>query len=153
MNKTWQVVLAFLVVFVAGGAIGSVFTLRFAPAPMRVKGPGNKNGQPEEFGPRLVGRWVLQNDELNLTPDQKEKVRAIVWDAAEDLQRTRVETAHSAMLLLEDMQDKISAVLSPEQRDHFHQMVENQRQRFQRFSREYQRRALQDAQEARTGER
>jgi Spy/CpxP family protein refolding chaperone len=152
VNKTWQVVLAFLVVFVAGGAIGSVFTLRLASAPSARTGNGQeKNGRPEEFGPRLVGRWILQDNQLNLTAEQKEKIRPIIWDAAEDLQRTRVETAHSATLLLENMQDRISEVLNPEQQNRFHQMVENQRERFQRFTRDYQRRALLDAQQAKSG--
>lgn len=148
MNKTWQVVLAFLVVFAAGGAIGAVFALRFASDR---EAPAGRPplAKPEDFGPRLVGRWVLQNNQLDLTPAQKEQVRSIVWDTAEDLQRTRVETAHSAVLLLENMQDQIDAVLNPEQRVRFHQMVQNQRERFARFTKEYQRRAMEDAQQAR----
>lgn len=150
MNKTWQVVLAYLVVFVAGGAVGGVFALRYA-GEMQARWERPAPGRPEDFGPRLVGRWVLQNNQLDLTPAQKEKVRAIVWDTAEDLQRTRVETAHSAVLLLEYMQDQIDAVLTPEQRARFHQMVQNQRERYARFTKEYQRRAMRDAQEARSG--
>lgn len=154
MNKTWQVVLAFLVVFVAGGAIGSVFTLRYAMEPKRGgQGPaGDPNSlaraKPEDFGPALMRRWLLNSNQLGLTPEQKEQIRPIFFNTAENLQRGREENQHNIILLIEHMQDEIAANLTPAQRDKFYQLIQNQRDKLNRYTKELKRRAMmQQAQE------
>jgi Spy/CpxP family protein refolding chaperone len=149
VNKTWQVVLAFLVVFVAGGAIGSVFTLRLlAERRPAGQGPGTDpnsiaRAKPEDFGPALMRRWLLNSNQLGLTPAQKEKIRPIFFDTAEDLQRDREENQHSIILLIEHMQDEIAANLTPEQRNKFYQLIQSQRDKMNRYNKELKRRAMQ----------
>ena len=147
MNKTWQVVLAFLVVFVAGGAIGSVFTLRLAvmdKAPVTHGADPNSTARakPEDFGPVLMRRWLLNSNQLGLTQEQREKIRPIFFDTAEDLQRAREESQHSYVLLIEHMQDEIAANLTPGQRDKFYSLIQNQREKLNRYTKELKRRAM-----------
>ena len=147
MNKSWQVVLAFLVVFVAGGAIGSVFTLRYAVPPAKPPEAAAADptsiarAKPEDFGPQLMHRWLLNSNQLGLTQAQREKIRPIFFDTAEDLQRAREENQHSYVLLLEHMQDEIAANLTPAQRDKFYTLIQNQRDKLNRYTKEMKRRA------------
>ena len=149
MKQTWQVVLAFLVVFVAGGAIGSVFALRYdldhKPAVPAVDPNSTARAKPEDFGPVLMRRWLLNSNQLALTPEQKEKIRPIFFDTAEDLQRAREESQHGYILLIEHMQDEIAANLTAPQRDKFYQLIQNQREKLNRYTKELQRRAKQQA--------
>ncbi len=133
MNGTsWKVILAFLVVFVAGGAIGTVFTLRLAP-PVASQPP-----KPEQFGPQLMRRF-LRNNRFGLTPAQFAQIRPIVADAAEELRRTQRENQHSSILIIERMQDAIAAVMTPEQRAKFNKSIKETRQRMQQYNQELQR--------------
>ena len=136
MNKSWRVVVAFAVVFLFGGVIGAVCGLRFAPLPEPPRPPG----RPEQFGAQLMRRWMNAN-QLALTPEQKQRIRPIIFDTAESLGRLRRDTGHSAELMIEHMQDEIAALLTPEQRDRFNVMIERQRERVQKFNQQQQWRA------------
>lgn len=143
MNKSWQVVFAFIVVFLAGGAIGAVFTLRYLTPPLPPRGVDSvQRVKPEEFGPAMIRRW-MNSSQLGLTQAQREKIRPIIFDTAEDLQRAQIERTHDYVLLLEHMQDEIAAILTAPQRDKFYQMIQNQRNAM--TQRERQRRAMQAA--------
>jgi hypothetical protein len=128
MNKTWHVVLAFLVVFVAGGAIGSILELHYGP---KLPAP-NALPRPEQFMPQLAKRWM--NNQLNLSANQKEKILPVINDAAEDMRRLRGEATHNGELILEHMQDEIAAVLTPAQRIRFDNLIETNRARLRQFS-------------------
>lgn len=142
MNKSWQVVLAFIVVFLAGGAIGSVFTLRYAPTPKAQVVPAAVVGvaRPEDFGPPLMRRWLLNTNQFKLTPAQREKIRLITFDTAEDMRRLQVENVNSGNLLIDHMQDEIASVLTQPQRDRYYQQIQLQRDKIAKFRQELQRR-------------
>jgi hypothetical protein len=127
MNSRWKVVLAFIFVFVMGGAFAwAIFQRPLAP-------PGPKpNGRPENFEPQLTMRWLRMN-QLELTPEQKQAIRPIVGDTAEKLRRLRRDAQHNAQLLIEQMQDSVAAQLTPQQKDRFDQMIQRQRQRLNQF--------------------
>ena len=149
MNKSAQVVLAFIVVFLAGGAIGSVFTLRDLTPPAPKVDPNTAvHSRPEDIGPVMLRRWLLNSNQLGLTQDQREKIRPIFFDTAEDLRRAQIENAHSYTLLLEHMQDEIASVLTPSQRNQFYQLIQNQREKLNRYTKELQRRAMNQARDA-----
>lgn len=133
MNKTWKVVLAFIVVFVAGAAFGGVLTLSLGRLMATRLQP-----RPQAFGAQLMMQW-MRSGQLDLTPEQREKVRPIVASTTEELRRLRREDAHNAQLLIERMQDQIGAILTPEQRNRFILMIQRQRERMQRFMQEQQR--------------
>jgi Spy/CpxP family protein refolding chaperone len=132
MNNSWKVVVAFFVVFLFGGAIGAVGVLRFwRPA---VPPPSTP---PAQFGWQLMRRWVASN-QLDLTAEQKAKIRPIVFETAESLRRLRRDTLYSEQVALEHMQDQISALLTPEQRAKFAEMIEVQRTRMRRYIQQQQ---------------
>lgn len=136
MNKNWKIIVAFVAVFLFGGVIGAVCGLRFAQRPVFPRPPL----RPEQFDAQLMHRWMNAR-QLALTPEQKQRIRPIVFEAAESLRRLRRETLHSGSLIIEHMQDEIAALLNPEQRDRFNTMIQVQRERVQRFNQEQQRRA------------
>lgn len=133
MNKTWKVVLAFIVVFVAGATFGGVLTLSLGRLMAARLQP-----RPQAFGAQLMMQW-MRSGQLDLTPEQREKVRPIVASTTEELRRLHREDAHNAQLLIERMQDQIGAILTPEQRNRFILMIQRQRERMQRFMQEQQR--------------
>ena len=128
MNKTWQVVLAFLVVFVSGGAIGSIVELHYGPK----LPPPNVLPRPEQFMPQLAKRCM--NNQLNLTAEQKVKIQPVIDDAAEDMRRLRSEATHSGELILEHMQDEIAVFLTPPQRIRFDNLIQTNRERLRQYS-------------------
>ena len=131
MNNAWKVGVAFVVVFIAGGAIGWVLTLRYANPP-----PWHQPTRPENFGAQLMRRWVQAN-RLGLSPEQQLAIRPIVSDTAEALRRLQRDNQHTAQLLIEQMQDKVAAQLTPAQRDTFNELILAQRQRLQRYIQEH----------------
>jgi hypothetical protein len=166
MKESWKIAIAFLVVFLCGGAIGSVYSLRYAkmqiqaeqnqpfqqipPGPPGQPGqPGPRGGrmgqspvQPENFGVQLMNRWLRFN-QLGLTPEQRQQIRPIVNETAESLRRLRQENLHSGELIIEKMQDQVTVILSPAQRAKFESLINQQRQRMQQFTRQQQFRAAQ----------
>ncbi len=77
-------------------------------------------------------------NQIQPTPEQREKIRPLVDQAAEDLRRLRLDTAHSTEVTLEQLQDQIAALLTPEQRERFNEMIQRSRDRFQRYNFEQQ---------------
>jgi len=92
---------------------------------------------PERFGPQLMRRFVNQ---VQPTPEQRDKIRPLVNDTAEELRRLQRDTAHHTEVVLEHLEDQIAAVLTPAQRDHFNDLVQNWRAAFQRYNFEQQQR-------------
>ena len=79
-------------------------------------------------------------NQLHPTPAQREQIRPLVDQAAESLRRLRADTAHTTEVTLEHLEDQISAVLQPAQRDRFNELIARWREAFQRFNQEQQRR-------------
>ena len=165
MKQSWKIVVAFLVVFLAGGAIGSVFSLRYAktqvqalqqfqPAPLGPQEPPGQPGQPggrrgqrgqpqpqpENFGVQVMNRW-LRSNQLDLTPEQRQQIRPIVNDTQESLRRLHRDDLHNGEIIIEKMQDQVAAVLTPAQRAKFDNMINQQRRRMQQYIQLQQRRA------------
>jgi|SRR5580658_2848390 hypothetical protein len=92
---------------------------------------------PQQFGPELMRRF---SNQLDLTQAQRQQLRPIVMESSEKLRRLRDETAHSAELLIENLQDQISAVLTPDQRARFDEMIERWREKVRNYTMERQRR-------------
>ena len=128
MNKSWKVVLAFAVVFLAGGACGWVLTLRFGGSQAAPRGVN----RPADIGVQLMTRWVRFN-QLDLSDEQKVVIRPLISTAAEQLRRLQRDDRHNAQLIIERMQDAIAAELSPEQRNRFDDLIRNQRQMLNRY--------------------
>lgn len=123
-----------MVVFVAGGAIGSVFTLRYAKTPPAAA----PQRAPEQINVHLLQRW-LQFNQLNLTPWQRQRIRPIIADGNEDIRRLVRENLRNEQIIIEHVQDEIAAILNPAQRKDFNDMIALQRQRLEQFRQDQQR--------------
>jgi hypothetical protein len=105
------------------------------------RGPGGLP-TPEQFGPRLMQRFVNQI-KPSPTPEQRDQIRPLVNQAAEELRRLRQETAHSTELTLEHLEDQISAILTPAQRDRFGDLIQKWRDDFEKYNAAQQQRQAQ----------
>lgn len=167
MDKPWKVIFAFVAVFIAGAVFGGLFTLRasgkrFAGPPRsemprphpdrddpRGGAPGLPKGGPggqAAMAPALL-RQITQR--LNLTSEQKEKIRPLVNRAAEDLQRIRRESLADSTRVMERMYEDVGAQLTPEQRRELEtlrkkmqeRVAEERRKRGEALQQEWQKRA------------
>jgi Spy/CpxP family protein refolding chaperone len=97
MNNLWKVILAFIVVFLAGAICGR-------PVLNRLLEPPHVS---------MMDRFTKQ---LSLTPIQQEKIRPIVLQAQQETQRLRKENMKAFMEVMDRTHAAISAELTPEQR-------------------------------------
>jgi Asp-tRNA(Asn)/Glu-tRNA(Gln) amidotransferase A subunit family amidase len=77
------------------------------------------------------------------TPEERDQIRPLVNQAAEDLRRLRQETAHSTEKTLEHLEDQIAAILTPAQRDRFSDLIQHWRDDFQKYNSDQQQRQAQ----------
>lgn len=148
MDKSWRVVLAFIGIFIAGTVTGGLITLQVvqkvadrrhgqvfrANAQNQVgQTPAGQQSQPPQLGPQLIRRFVMQ---LDLTAEQREKIKPIELRGAEEIRRAVRDARHSTDVILERTQDEIGAILTPEQRTKFEEMVARARERIQKYRQE-----------------
>lgn len=121
--KDWKVILAVVLVFVAGAVTGSVLTfLHFTHA---------------FEGGFTVEHWnaktmkMLQKD-LNLTPEQEPKVRAVVEQTGEQFRQTFGQAIRVAGTNLVVSWRRIDQVLTPEQRLIYQRKCEEFRQKLKK---------------------
>ena len=117
------IVLCMVGIFAAGGATGVFVTLRF----VRHHGPVD----------RFVGRQLdKMTRDLELTPEQHEQVEKILRDGTEQLSALRHESIRQGAAKIREMNEKIAAVLNPDQKAKFEEFLKKQRERIRRFQQE-----------------
>src|SRR3954463_6008176 len=114
MDKSWRVIFAFAGIFIAGVVAGVLLAPRiFSQAADRRGGPWLQARPPiqrnQPLGPQLFRQFTEQ---LNLPPEEREKIKPIELRVTEELRRLRRETQHNTDLALQHMQDEISEVLT-----------------------------------------
>ena len=114
----WQIRLAVLLIFaigfVAGALVVNFYDSRHFSAMSR-----NARG----------GRFDRIFDRLNLTPDQKDQVKAIFDDARAQLNDIRKESEPKSREVRKQTDDRLQAVLTPEQWQQFQQTMEEMREK------------------------
>ncbi len=143
MARTWQVILATVVIFIAGLVTGgaTAFGIVRWVGHHRGLNPGAlaqgspRAGQPMQFGPLQLRR--LEN-KLDLTDEQRARIAPILNRTGEELGRDRREVQLRTALAIEKMQDDVAEALTPPQREKFEEMVAQQRARFQQLRRSLQ---------------
>jgi Spy/CpxP family protein refolding chaperone len=75
----------------------------------------------------MRGRFDRIFDKLNLTPDQKDQVRAIFDDARAQLNEVRKESEPKSREVRKQTDARLQAVLTPEQWEQFQQMMDEVR--------------------------
>jgi Spy/CpxP family protein refolding chaperone len=124
MNKPWQVCLILFAIFAAGIVSGGLVAFRVA-----------RRNAPHFPAPEV---WVARrfdqlNRELNLTPQQKERVAPIVKRGTEELVKWHRQSLRASREVLERMEKDIAAELTPEQRTKFEQYLNARRERIRRL--------------------
>lgn len=121
MNKTWKVVLAFTAVFLAGAIFGGLLMLRAGP-----RWAQRRAAPALPALPPAVLRHMA--DRLELTNEQKEKIRPLVDGAEDEIRQIRQVSLKETGLILRRLQQTIAAELTPEQRKKLEKMQERQRE-------------------------
>ena len=111
----WQVRLAALIIFVIGFIAGALAMNIY-------------RGQraPSAYGDRR-GRFEETLDKLNLTQDQKTQVKAIFDDARAQLGQLRKESEPKFREVRKQTEERLKAVLEPEQWEQFQQIMSEAR--------------------------
>ena len=113
MTKPWQIWLVLIAIFttgaVAGGLVERHIARRHAPPP------------PELWVGRQIERVA---SEVNLTPEQAERIRPIIKANIDDLIKLR----HQAFDIIDRMEKQVAAELTPEQRTKYEQILQEHRE-------------------------
>ena len=120
MQLNWKVLAAFTGIFIAGavtgGFVGVPLSHRFGPKPITA----------DQFGPQQMKKMTEQ---LDLTPEQREKLKPIFKQAGDDLKTTRKEAFKATNDIFERMETAISLQLTDTQRVRFNAMQAEERER------------------------
>jgi len=116
----WKVVLLVLATFVVGAVTGAFFVMGSAKDEML------RNGDPRRFFSNTPERWV---SEMKLTPDQQQKIRPILRQIDDELTNLRAMDLRETNGILSRGEDRIDAIVTPEQRPRLRQTFERRRQR------------------------
>ena len=119
MNKSWKVVLAFTAIFLAGAVFGGLLAMRIGPRLLQRRIPPP---------PSLPGVLRHFADRLDLTAEQKEKIRPMVERAEEEIRGLRQSSLKATGVILRRLQQEFSGELTPDQRKKLEKMVERQRE-------------------------
>jgi Spy/CpxP family protein refolding chaperone len=121
MNKTWKVVLAFTAVFLAGAIFGGLLAMRAGPRLAQRRGAPALPAMP----PAVLRHMA---DRLELTNEQKEKIRPLVDRAEEEIRQLRQVSIKETGLILRRLQQTLAVELNSDQRKKLEKMQERQRE-------------------------
>jgi len=128
--NTWKPILAALVIFAAGVVTGGL-TVNLRKQPARPKGTvvaKKPVAMPREL--RELSRRMQA--ELDLTPEQRERIEAIIHDSQERVKTLRDEIGQKEF---REMRQKIRSELTPEQRKKFAELMQRYDERKKRDER------------------
>ena len=124
MNK-WKAIAGVLLVFILGGLAGVFGTMCIC----RHRGEWLMKGGPHTYGEAVVRRL---DHELKLSEEQRRQVEVIVTDARTEIKELRKQAQPKIDAVFNQAVNRISAILSPEQRVKFEKFVEKRRERMKR---------------------
>jgi Spy/CpxP family protein refolding chaperone len=116
----WKVVLLVLATFVVGVVTGAFFVMGSAKDEMR------RTRDPRHWFSNTPDRW---RSEMKLTPDQEQKIRPILQQIDDELANLRAMDLRETEGILSRGEDRINAIVTPEQRERLRQTFEQRRQR------------------------
>jgi Spy/CpxP family protein refolding chaperone len=116
----WKIAFLVLASFVAGGVTGAFFIMGSAKDEMR------RERDPLRWFTNTPDRW---RSEMKLTPEQDQKIRPILQQIDNELTNRRAVDLRETEGILSRGEDRIAAILTPDQRPQLHQTFEQRRQR------------------------
>lgn len=117
--RHWKIILSLCAIFIAGGVVGSVATLRAVKRAVAIK------PTPKDWAQMTLQR--LEN-RLKLTPEQLEKVRPIIEETSLELRRIRQSTVEETGQAVRRAHDRISELLTPEQQKRMERLKRDRRE-------------------------
>ena len=125
MVNTWKPILAALVIFAAGVVTGGLTVQMRQPhlAPVPGVNPPIRKvpAMPREAQLRELSRRM--QSELDLAPDQRDRIEAIVRDSQERMKTVRDEVGKKVGEEFREMRQRIRSELSPDQRKKFAEIM------------------------------
>jgi Spy/CpxP family protein refolding chaperone len=118
-SNRWKIAFLVLATFVVGVVTGAFFVMGSAKDEMR------RNRDPRRFFSNTPDRW---RSEMKLTPDQDQKIRPILLQIDDELTNLRSMDLRETEGILSRGEDRINAILTPDQRPKLHQTFELRRQ-------------------------
>jgi Spy/CpxP family protein refolding chaperone len=116
----WKIAFLVLASFVAGAVTGAFLIMGSAKDEIR------RQRDPVRWFVNTPDRW---RSEMKLTPDQDQKIRPILQEIDTELANRRAVDTRETEGILSRGEDRIAAILRPEQRPQLHQTFEQRRQR------------------------
>jgi Spy/CpxP family protein refolding chaperone len=120
LASRWKIAFLVLASFVAGAVTGAFLIMGSAKDEMR------REHDPLRWFSNTPDRW---RTEMKLTPDQDQKIRPILQEIDNELTNRRATDLRETEGILSRGEDRIAAILTPEQRPQLHQTFEQRRQR------------------------
>jgi Spy/CpxP family protein refolding chaperone len=119
-GSRWKIAFLVLASFVAGAVTGAFLIMGSAKDEMR------RERDPLRWFSNTPDRW---RTEMKLTPEQDQKIRPILQEIDNELTNRRATDIRETEGILSRGEDRIAAILTPEQRPQLHQTFEERRQR------------------------
>jgi Spy/CpxP family protein refolding chaperone len=116
----WKIAFLVLASFVAGAVAGAFLIMGSAKDEMR------RQRDPLRWFANTPERW---GSEMKLTPEQDQKIRPILQQIDGELTNRRAVDLRETEGILSRGEDRIAAILTPDQRPQLHQTFEQRRQR------------------------
>lgn len=120
----WKIAFLVLASFVAGAVAGAFLVMGSAKDEIR------SQRDPLRWFSNTPDRW---RTEMQLTPDQNQKIRPILQQIDDELANRRAIDMRETEGILSRGEDRLSRLLRPEQRPRLHQTFEQRRQRLRDF--------------------
>ena len=121
----WKVILATLVIFIAGLVTGAIGTAKLAKPPRPAASPQQP---PQPWILREQFRFELDR-RLDLTPRQSERIERVIRDGQERVREIWSLVGPEIQEELQAVREEIRRELTPEQRRRFEQLMRERRPR------------------------
>ena len=134
--NTWKVIFATVVIFGAGVVTGGLLVRYSVPTPTRpsrVGGPqANRSVQPISAGGLRIEFLRRVERDLDLSPDQREQVDKIISASQERSKKIMEPVTPKIREELQQTKEQFRAVLNPDQKIRFDELLKQQQQQRQR---------------------
>jgi len=125
--SVWKVILATVVIFSTGVITGGLIARKtYAPAPPpEVHSTTNRPSQGFRPDRRMRRDFIERvSEELDLSPEQRQEVEAVLSESQQRTRKLWEEISPQMRAEFEATQDKIRALLTPEQQQQFETMLQ-----------------------------
>jgi len=130
--NTWKVIFATIVIFGAGVVTGGLLVKYSVQTPPRPHGPANRAVQPISAGGIRIEFLRRVERDLNLTADQREQIDKILTASQERSKKIMEPVQPIIREELQQTKEQFRAVLNPEQKIRFDELLKQQQQQRQR---------------------